>query len=76
MAFASAIVVWGWGGFKDGGQYLVEISDLVYQGVMVLVMITAVMLVISSRLTDAMLPAMLLAVLVTPCYNSADKWRR
>ena len=34
--------------------------------------ITALTLLISSRLTDAMLPAMLLAVFVTRCYKSAD----
>lgn len=34
--------------------------------------VTALTLLISPRLTDAMLPAMLLAVFVTRCYNSAD----
>jgi hypothetical protein len=77
MALACAIVVFGWGEYTqyDGERgFFIAITDLVYQGVMVLVMITAVMLLVSSRLTDAMLPAMLLGVLVTACYNSADKF--
>jgi len=32
------------------------------------------MLILTSRLTDAMLPAMLLCVFVTRCYDSADEF--
>lgn len=41
-------------------------------GVIGFVLIASVMLVVSSRLTDAMYPVMLLAVFVTRCYDSAD----
>lgn len=41
-------------------------------GAVVFVFIISAVLVLSSRLTDAMLPAMLLSVFVTRCYNSAD----
>ena len=77
LALACAIVVLSWGEYIKHpvkSQFVIELSDLMYQGVIALVMIVAVMLVISSRLTDAMLPAMLLAVLVTVCYDSADKF--
>lgn len=38
-------------------------------GAAVFALVAAVMLVVSSRLTDAMLPAMLLSVFVTKCYD-------
>jgi hypothetical protein len=41
-------------------------------GTVVFLYITAAMLLLSSRITDAMLPALLLCVFVTRCYNSAD----
>ena len=41
-------------------------------GVILFGYITAAVLILSPRLTDAMLPAMLLAVFSTDCYNSAD----
>ena len=41
-------------------------------GVIAFVLIASAMLVVSSRLTDAMYPVMLLAVFVTRCYDSAD----
>ncbi len=41
-------------------------------GTVIFAYIAAVTMVLSSRLTDAMLPAMLLCVFVTRCYNSAD----
>lgn len=41
-------------------------------GAVLYVFIVSAVLVMSSRLTDAMLPAMLLAVFVTRCYDSAD----
>ncbi len=41
-------------------------------GAVLFLLITSAALIVSSRLTDAMLPAMLLAVFVTRCYDSAD----
>lgn len=41
-------------------------------GTVLFLYITAAMLLLSSRITDAMLPALLLSVFVTRCYNSAD----
>ena len=47
-------------------------------GAILFAYIASFALICSSRLTDAMLPAMLLSVFVTKCYNSADtflgKW--
>lgn len=42
------------------------------EGAVLFVFIISAVLVVSSRLTDAMLPAMLLSVFVTRCYDSAD----
>ncbi len=41
-------------------------------GAVIFVFIVSAVLITSSRLTDAMLPAMLLSVFVTRCYDSAD----
>jgi len=41
-------------------------------GAVAFVLLASVMLIVSSRLTDAMYPAMLMAVFVTRCYDSAD----
>ena len=41
-------------------------------GTIVFGYIASAALILSSRLTDAMLPAMLLCVFVTRCYDSAD----
>ena len=59
---ACAVVFYGW-----------EIN-----GAILFAYIASAALILSSKLTDAMLPAMLLSVFVTKCYNSADtflaKW--
>ena len=41
-------------------------------GTVIFVYITSVVMLLSSRLTDAMLPALLICVFSTRCYNSAD----
>ena len=41
-------------------------------GTVIFVYITAAVMLLSSRLTDAMLPALLICVFATRCYNSAD----
>lgn len=72
-ALAVFIIVIGWDKL-DRYSYIIPANQYLYIGLQVLVLITSVMLVISSRLTDAMLPAMLLAVIATVCYNSAAKF--
>lgn len=51
---------------------LIILLNVEIGGAVAFVFIVSAALVMSSRLTDAMLPAMLLAVFVTRCYNSAD----
>lgn len=51
---------------------LIIIFNQEVNGAVFFVLVVSAALVMSSRLTDAMLPAMLLAVFVTRCYNSAD----
>ena len=41
-------------------------------GTVIFVYITSIVMLLSSRLTDAMLPALLICVFSTRCYNSAD----
>ena len=53
---ACAIAIWNW-----------EVN-----GAILYAYLTALLLLLSPRLTDAMLPAMLLSVFVTRCYDSAD----
>lgn len=48
---------------------LITVFEVEIYGVAAFVLVTAAMLVVSSRLTDAMLPAMLLSVFVTKCYD-------
>lgn len=66
------IMLIGWDDFDSLGHVIV--NQQLYIGIQILVLITSAMLVLSSRLTDAMLPAMMLAVIATACYNSADKF--
>lgn len=51
---------------------LITIKNQEIIGTVIFVYITAAAMLLSSRLTDAMLPALLLCVFVTRCYNSAD----
>ncbi len=51
---------------------LIVVLNVEVDGAVFFVMIISAVLILSSRLTDAMLPAMLLAVFVTRCYDSAD----
>ena len=50
----------------------VTLQNQEVMGTIVFLYITAIMLLLSSRVTDAMLPALLLCVFVTRCYNSAN----
>ena len=72
LALAVGIILIGWDGFNEYG--IVRANHYLYKGIQLLVLIASAMLVVSSRLTDAMLPAMLLVVIATACYNSADKF--
>lgn len=51
---------------------MIVILNREVDGAVLFLLITSAVLIASSRLTDAMLPAMLLAVFVTRCYDSAD----
>ena len=51
---------------------LVTIKNEEVIGTVIFVYITAAVMLLSSRLTDAMLPALLICVFVTRCYNSAN----
>ncbi len=51
---------------------LITFFNFEVYGAVFFVMIISAVLIMSSRLTDAMLPAMMLAVFVTRCYNSAN----
>ncbi len=51
---------------------LIIIFNQEVNGAVLFVLIISAALIMSSRLTDAMLPAMIVAVMVTRCYNSAD----
>ncbi len=50
----------------------ITLTNQEINGVIVFLYIASAALILSSRLTDAMLPALLLCVFVTRCYNSAD----
>ena len=52
----------------------IVIQNQEINGVIIFAYIASIMLILSSRLTDAMLPAMLLCVFVTRCYDSADEF--
>ncbi len=73
FAYAIFFILCGW---EDYSFYWIRVdaNDWMYVGIQGLVLIAATMLVVSSHLSDAMLPAMLLAVLSTSCYDSADKF--
>ena len=73
FVYALFFISFGW---KEYDFYWarIEANDTMYLGIQGLVLIISVMLALSSRLSDAMLPAMVLAVLSTSCYNSADKF--
>ncbi len=51
---------------------LIAIFNVEVDGAVFFLMIVSFALIASSRLTDAMLPALILAVFVTRCYDSAD----
>ena len=51
---------------------LITLKNQEIIGTVIFVYITAAMMLLSSRLTDAMLPALLICVFATRCYNSAD----
>lgn len=51
---------------------LITVFNCEVYGAVFFVFIVSAALIMSSRLTDAMLPAMILAVFVTRCYDSAD----
>ena len=72
FALAVFIIFVGWDQYTD--WHVIRVKPALYTGIQVLVLITSLMLVVSSRLTDAMLPAMLLVVLATACYDSADEF--
>lgn len=72
LSLAVGIILIGWDGYNEFG--IVRANHYLYKGIQLLVLIASAMLVVSSRLTDAMLPAMLLVVIATACYNSADKF--
>lgn len=72
LAFSILIIMTGWDGFR--GWSIIVVNQNLYFGIQVLTLITSAMLVLSSRLTDAMLPAMFIAVIATACYDSADKF--
>jgi hypothetical protein len=72
LAVSVFIILNGWDGFSEAG--IIIVNQKLYTGIQALVLITSAMLIISSRLTDAMLPAMLLVVIATACYNSADNF--
>lgn len=73
FAYAIFFIINGWEGYSFYFTRI-EVNDYMYMGIQGLVLIASVMLVVSSRLTDAMLPAMILAVLSTACYDSADRF--
>ena len=54
------------------GACAVILCEWEINGAILFAYIAAAALILSSRLTDAMLPAMLLSVFVTKCYDSAD----
>ena len=54
------------------GACAVAVCNWEVNGAILFAYIASAALILSSRLTDAMLPAMLLAVFVTRCYDSAD----
>ena len=72
FAIAVCIIFVGWDQYTD--WHVIRVKPALYTGIQILVLITSLMLVVSSRLTDAMLPAMLLVVLATACYDSADEF--
>ncbi|MBQ9163100.1 MAG: hypothetical protein IJX74_07510 [Clostridia bacterium] len=74
FAIAVCIILVGWDGFGGETGGIVLVNKNMYTGIQILVLITAVMLVVSSRLTDAMQPAMMIVVLATACYDSADEF--
>lgn len=51
---------------------LIAIFNIEVDGAVFFLLIVSAVLISSSRLTDAMLPALILAVFVTRCYDSAD----
>ena len=73
FAYALFFMLRGW---EDYSAYWIRIeaNDFMYVGIQGLVLIISAVLVLSSRLSDAMLPAMILAVLSTSCYDSASKF--
>lgn len=50
----------------------VVVAEWEVNGAILFAYVASAALILSSRLTDAMLPAMLLSVFVTKCYDSAD----
>ena len=51
---------------------LITVKNQEIIGTVIFVYITSAVMLLSSRLTDAMLPALLICVFSTRCYNSAD----
>lgn len=79
FAYAVFFIINGWnhyrlsvGGVTNAG--IIIVNDSMYMGIQGLVLLASVMLVISSRLSDAMLPIMMLTVISTACYNSAKRF--
>ncbi|MBQ9745298.1 MAG: O-antigen ligase family protein [Clostridia bacterium] len=70
--FKSKVFVWLYNPLLFLLACTVVLKNEEINGTVVFAYITAATLILSSRLTDAMLPAMLLCVFVTRCYGSAD----
>lgn len=71
FAYAVWLILGGWDGYK---YTIIQVNDHLYAGIKMLVLLTSFMLVASSRITDAMMPAMTIVVISTACYDSADKF--
>ena len=73
FAYAVFFMINGWDGYSFD-LVRVKVNGLMYVGIEGLVLITSAMLILSSRLSDAMLPAMMISVISLACYDSADQF--
>lgn len=79
VLYAVFCIIQGWDNYRLSwatveNEGIVIVNDLMYGGIQGLVLIASVMLVISSRLSDAMLPILMLVVISTACYDSSAKF--
>lgn len=70
--FKSKVFVWLYNPLLFWLACTVVLKNEEVNGVIIFAYIAAATLILSSRLTDAMLPALLLCVFATRCYGSAD----